>query len=154
MSPISVNYSLQVCTITAAEWISKFTRSRCGEMVELQCWQPIITSPPYVAWHQKGILQTEQFWLGERSEMVSEYALIIPAVMNHSKCLDLWMLRKSVWDQEVGKRDCVLHIMRWCLSTLGSPKYMRPAAESISVIPVSPYVYTQRDWENSCHITT
>jgi len=41
--------SLQVRTITASESISKFTRSRCGETVELEGRQPIINTPPHLA---------------------------------------------------------------------------------------------------------
>ena len=61
-------------------------------------------------------------------------------------------LGKSAWDQELGKIECVCHIMRWCQSTPGSPKYILPVAESISVIPSSPYVYRRRDLDNTCHI--
>jgi len=53
---------------------------------------------------------------------------------------------------KLGKIESVFRIMRWCLSTPGSPTYILPVAESISIIPVSPNVYILRDLENTCHI--
>jgi len=51
------------------------------------------------------------------------------AVRNHTNCVDLWKLGKRAWDQELWKIQCVFHcLMRWCLSTLGSPKYILPVA--------------------------
>ena len=73
-------------------------------------------------------------------------------IMNLTNCVDLWKLGKSVWRQELGKRECVFCIMGRCLSTLGSAKYRLPVAESISIIPVSRYVYLERDSDNTCHI--
>ena len=59
---------------------------------------------------------------------------------NHTHCVDLWKLGKSAWDQELRKIQCVFRcLMRWCLSTPGSPIYILPVAQSISAIPVSPY---------------
>jgi len=52
--PNSLDYGLQTRSITASECTSKFTRSRCGETVELEGIQPIISTPPYVAWYPKG----------------------------------------------------------------------------------------------------
>jgi hypothetical protein len=48
---------------------------------------------------------------------------------NHTKCVDLWHLGKSVWDQEQWKIQCVFRcLMRWCLSTLGFLKYILSVA--------------------------
>jgi len=52
---------------------------------------------------------------------------------NQTNCVDLWKLGKCAWDQELGKMESVFCIMRWCLSTLGSLKYILHVAYSISV---------------------
>jgi hypothetical protein len=77
-SPNSLDYGLQVrtitafqvhlqtCSTTAAECISKFTRSRYGEALELESRQPIINTPAHLAWHPKGIREKERFWFEER----------------------------------------------------------------------------------------
>jgi len=59
----------------------------------------------------------------------------------HTNCVDLWMLNKNVWNQELGKIECVFHCMMigWWLSTLRFAKYQLPIAQSISVTPVSPH---------------
>jgi len=53
-----------------------------------------------------------------------------------------WMYESSArvhGDQEMGKIECVFHIMRWCLLTLGFPKCILPIAQSVSVIAVCSY---------------
>ena len=67
-----------------------------------------------------------------------------PAMRNHTNCVDLWKLSKTAWDQELGKIVCVFRIMWWCLSTLGSAKYILPVVGTISIIPVSLYVCIER----------
>jgi hypothetical protein len=64
-----------------------------------------------------------------------------PAMMNHTNCFDLWTLSKCACDQELGKTECVFCILRWCLSTPGSSKYILPVTDSISRIHLSPHVY-------------
>jgi hypothetical protein len=54
----------------ASECISKFTRSRCGELLELEGRQPIVNTPPHLAWHPKGIREKERFWIVERRKRV------------------------------------------------------------------------------------
>jgi hypothetical protein len=53
-------------------------------------------------------------------------------------------LRKSGWDQKLGKIECVFSSydkMRWCLSTPGSPKYIPRVAHYTSIAIVSPYTH-------------
>jgi len=135
VSPISLNYGLQVCTITASECISKFTRSRCGETVELEGRQPTIHTPQHLAFIRQSRSGSRS--VGRGWEDMKGY----PAMMNQTNWMDLWKLGKGVWDQDLGKKQCEFHIMWWCLSTPVSPKYIVAVAESVSVIPVSPYVY-------------
>jgi len=73
-------------------------------------------------------------------------------VRNCTNCVNLWKLSKCARDQELGKRECVFSIMRWCLSTPGSPIYILPVIECILVIPISLYVYILRDLVNTRHI--
>ena len=100
VSPNSHDYGLQVCRITATKSISKlahvrprrshdhrlhthsttasecitqFTRSHCGATVEIEGRLPIINTPPHLAWHPKGILEKEWFWLEERRKRVRGY---------------------------------------------------------------------------------
>jgi len=72
--PSSNDHSLQVYVETrstmASECISKFTRSRCGEALELQGRQPIMKTPPHLAWHPKGIRENERFWLEDHRKRV------------------------------------------------------------------------------------
>jgi len=43
----------------------------------------------------------------------------------HRNCVDLSKLGKSAWDQELWKIQCVFRcMMRWCLATPRSPKYI------------------------------
>jgi len=65
------------------------------------------------------------------------------AMMNSKNCLVLWHFSKCGWDQELGKIDCIFRIMRWCLCIPGSPKYIFPLAQSVSVIPRSLYAPLQ-----------
>jgi len=134
--PSSHDHSLQTRTITALECISKFTWSPCGETVELEGRQLIINTPPHLAWHPKGIVEKAQFWLEERGrgwEDMKGY----PDMMNHTNCVDLWMLGTSALDQELGKIECVFRIMRWCLSSPGFPKYILP------VVHLRMYIYRE-----------
>jgi len=80
-------------------------------MVELECRQPIINILPHLAWHLKGILETERFWLEEHRKRVRGYDRI-PGhgeppkvggsmkarqkwVRNHKNYVDLGKLGKS-----------------------------------------------------------
>jgi hypothetical protein len=79
--------------------------------VELEGRQPIINTPPHLAWHPKGILEKEQFWLEERRKRVRGYERIPGRddlhkfrgsmnawqefVRNHTNCVDLRTLGKS-----------------------------------------------------------
>jgi len=74
-----------------------------------------------------------------------------PAMMNHTNCVDISKLGKGVWDQQLWKIEFGFRIMRWCLSNLGSAKYILPVDESVSIIPVSPYVHILRDLDKFCH---
>jgi len=48
---------------------------------------------------------------------------------NNTFFVDLWKLGKTVWNQELWTIQCVFCCwMRWCLSTLGFPKYILPVA--------------------------
>jgi len=61
---------LQTRSIAASECITKFTWSRCGETLELDCRQAIINTLPHLAWHPKGIHENERFWLEEHRKRV------------------------------------------------------------------------------------
>jgi len=64
------------------------------------------------------------------------------ATRNHTNCVALWKLCKSVWEPRAGKdRVCIslYDMMRWYLSTPGSPKYKLCVTQFIFDIPVSPY---------------
>ena len=68
---------LQTRSIMASECNYEFTRSPCGETLELEGRQPIINTPPHLAWHLKGIRQKERFWLEERRQMVKGSKYIV-----------------------------------------------------------------------------
>jgi len=76
-SPNLLNHSipvhLQTRSIMASENITTFTRSRCGQQVELEGRQPIIVIPLHRAWHPKGILKEGQFRLKEHRKRVRAY---------------------------------------------------------------------------------
>jgi len=126
-------------------------------MLELEDRHPIINTLLHLTWHPKGICETERFWLEQHRKKVKGYEETPghdephilrgsmnawqKCVRNHTNCVDLWKLGHSSRHQGLGKIECVFGIMRWCLSTPGSSKYILPVAESIAVIPVSPYVY-------------
>ena len=143
-SPNSLDPGLQVhlqnCLITAWECISQFNRLHCGETEELKSRQPIINTLPHLVWHQKGIHGKEPFYLEKRKKRVRWYEGI-PSHDDPHKLRGCKKLGKSAWNQELGKIECVLHMMSWCVSTPGSLNYILPVAESISDIPVSPSVY-------------
>jgi len=65
--------NLQTGSIMASACIAEFTRLQCGETLELEGRQPIINTPPHLARHTKGILETELFWLGEHRMRVRGY---------------------------------------------------------------------------------
>jgi len=91
---------------------------------------------------------TQIEWIHERSARLPEEPHTLrgsikgrqECVRNHMNGVDLLKLGNSAWDQQLGKIEYVIRIMWWCLSTLGSPKYILPVAEPISSIPVSLYV--------------
>ena len=76
-SPYSPYHSLQVRlqthSVIASQFIAKGIRSRCGETVKLGGRLPNINIPPYLAWHPKGILQTDRFWIEECRKRVRGY---------------------------------------------------------------------------------
>jgi len=63
-SPNSLHHSLKVYlwtqSITASECMSRFSRSQCGETMQVNGRQPIINTSPYLAWYPKGILEKER----------------------------------------------------------------------------------------------
>jgi len=154
VSPNSLDYSLQTRSIMASQCISKFSQSQCGETVELEGRQPMMKTLPHLALYPKGIHEKEWFQFKERRKRVRWYDSLLRhdephklhVSMNawqewmriHTDWVDLRKLGKSAWDKELGKIVCII---RWCLSTPGSPKYILPFAESITVMPVSQYVY-------------
>ena len=104
---------LQTHLITASKLISKFTRSQCGETVELDSGLPIIKIPPHLTCHPKGILQKQLLWLEKHQKRVRGYEGLSghdephtlcgsmnawqECVRNHTKCVDLWKLHNSAW---------------------------------------------------------
>jgi hypothetical protein len=88
--------SLQASSITAVECISKFTRSRCGALLQLDGPHRIVTTLPHLAWHAVGIREHERIWyddVGRRWDDMKGYA----AMMNYTNCMDQWMHVKSLW---------------------------------------------------------
>ena len=102
--------------------------------------QRALLSTPHHTSHRDWRAFMRKYSSGSRSigsglEDIQEF----PAVKNHTNCVDLWMLCKSGWDEQLRKIELVFHIMGWCLSTQGSAKYIIPVPQSTSVIPESPY---------------
>jgi len=147
-----LNVYLQTHSITAYIWISILARSR-PRSVHLSSldhgvvkhWSENAGSPSSTLHHTShGIRREFLTKRGSGPRNVGKGWADLKgylAMMNHTNSVDLWKLGNSVWDQELGKIDCVFHIMRWCLSTRRSPKYILPVPESISGIPLSLYVY-------------
>jgi len=98
-----------------------------------------------VTYKSSHVCEKERFWLEEHTKWLRGcYRLPCckephklhgsikarqECLMNHTSCMDLWKLGKSAWDQELWKIQCVFCcLMRWCLPTLGSPKYILPVA--------------------------
>jgi len=54
----------------ASGCIAKYTRTLCGETVELEGRQHIISSPPHLTWHPKRTLGKEQFCPEEHRKRV------------------------------------------------------------------------------------
>jgi len=142
-------------SIKASKGISKFTQSRCSVTPELEGQETINETLPHLSWHLKGICEKEGIWLEDHGERVRGYEGVPSheerhksggsikarqeSVRDYPNCVNLPKLGKSEWDQELGKVECVFLIMRWCLFTPESPKYLLPIAQSISVLPSSPY---------------
>jgi hypothetical protein len=59
--------------ITASQCIAEFTRSQCGDTVELEGRQPIINTPPHLTWYPKGNHRKERFYLMECRKRVRGY---------------------------------------------------------------------------------
>jgi hypothetical protein len=74
--PSSHDHGLQTGTITASESISKFTRSRCSDTVDVEARQHILITRPHLVWHLKGILEIERFRLEEHRKRVKGYERI------------------------------------------------------------------------------
>jgi len=56
----------------ALEFMSKFTRSQCGESLELEGRQPINKALLHLAWHPKAVGGIVWFWLEEHRKRVRE----------------------------------------------------------------------------------
>jgi len=161
---------LQTQSITASDYISKqITASKCFSKLArlsplnvslssldhgvVKWWSLLAASPSSTLRCTSYGIQREflrksgSCWrrVGRGWEDMKGY----PAMMNHTNCVDpwmlgksawgtthcmgLWMLGNSAWDQELGKIECIFCIVRWCLSTQGSAKYVLPVAESIAI---------------------
>jgi hypothetical protein len=69
---------------------------------------------------------------------------------NYTHYMDIWMLCNSTWHQVWGMLDTVFYIMRWCLSTSGSLKWILLVTDSSCIIPVSllsQYLCIYQCWE-------
>jgi len=125
-APRSRDHGILTRTSPGLECISLFTRSRFGETLALEGRKPILNTPPHLAWHLRGILDNERFWLEEHWKRVKEYEGIPGhdephksrgsmnawqmCVSNHTKCMDISKLSKCAWDQELGQIQCVFRI--------------------------------------------
>jgi len=115
----SLDHSHQVhlvtCIITASKRISKLDPSWPASVSLILDDHSVVKRPrPYGI--RREFLWNSGFCLGSITrgwEDMHGY----PAVRNHTNCVDLWKLGMRVWDQEMGKIDCVFRMMRWCLYT-------------------------------------
>ena len=88
-------------------------RWRSGETVEVENRGPIINTPPHLSRHPTGIRETEQFWLEESRKIMRGYDTTWRLGSTHL-CGSTRSLRRSEWDQKMGKIECVIRcIMRW-----------------------------------------
>jgi len=135
--PHSLDHGLQVhlqtLSIAASKCISKLTQS-----------QPPSASPKSLDHGFQLHLQTRSI---AASKCISKLAQSQPPSassnsLNPGLRVYLWVHSIVIFRRtsNLGKIECVFRIMR-CLFTPGSPKYILPVAESISVIHVSPNVY-------------
>jgi len=101
----------QTHSMAALEGISKFNRSRYGEILELESRQPIINTPPRLEWHSKGVHEKERIWLKQLGKRVRGYEEIPghdepptlhvlmkawpECVRIYTNCVDLQKLGKS-----------------------------------------------------------
>jgi len=125
-SPKSLDYSLQVRTIMASNWISELARS----------WPPSASRNS----HDHGLqvrTNTASKFARSRPPSAPPYSL------DHGGGVYLRVHSIVIFRyiSTLGKIVCVFRIMRWYLSTPGSPKYLLPVHESIAIVPVSPNVY-------------
>jgi len=133
-SPKSLDHGFQTCSIAASKCISKHTGA-----------PPPSASPNSLNHVLQVHLQTR---LIAASQCISTFAQsrppsAFPNSLDHGLGVYPWvhlivLFRRT---SKLGKIVSEIHIMRWWLSTPGSPTYILPVAESISVIPVSPNVY-------------
>jgi len=160
ISPNSLGHGLelyhQTRSIRILKCISNLARSSSQSVLLSSLAHGVVTLWSYKADSPSSTLH--QTWNGIQKEFMRQSGSIsrriwwwfenmkgYPALINHTNCVDLRKLSKSASEQDLGKIECVFHIMRWCLSTPRStprsPKYTLPVAESVSVVLVSPYVY-------------
>jgi len=67
-----------------------------------------------------------------------KYMMGYLAGINNTHWIDLYTLRYSVWNQELGMIKCVSPIER-CLYTPVYPQYLLPIVQSISIVPKFQY---------------
>jgi hypothetical protein len=67
---------------------------RCGETTELEGREPIISTPPHLSGHPKGIREKERFWPEDGSKRVRRYDRV-PGCEEPRNCVDLRNLGKS-----------------------------------------------------------
>jgi len=151
--PSSYDQSLQTCLITFSQCVSKFTQWLCGEMVKLHFRRPIINSQLHRSWHLKGIHEEERFWLEEGKRIwrntqpwwPTQIAWIYEHLARvhekpHKGCGSIKAWQESVAQRAGKDRVCISYNAMMSIYP-GFPKYILPVVESISVIPVSSYVY-------------
>ena len=146
----SLHYRLQVHTYMAPKCISNYVQSRLRtaspSSLDHDLLNLLLTKAVSLSWtfrhtsqglsrellrkRSSGSMNVERGW-----EEIKEY----PAIKNHSNCVDQWKLGHSLSDEELGNIWWGFRIRQLCRYTPGFPKYILPVADSVSVIPVSPY---------------
>jgi hypothetical protein len=109
----------------------------CGETAEIEGREPIVNTPPHLSRHPKGIREKVRFWLEEHRKRVRGY----DTIPGREEPRESTKSRKECMRPRAGKdRVCIsLYGKMMCIYPGVSQIYILPVAQSISVIPVSPY---------------
>ena len=132
--------------------------SRWGETAELEGREPIINTLPHLLWHPNEIGQNEPFWPEECRKRVRSYHSTRPwgsmksqtlRVRSHdgkdTVCNSLYgkMWYGTRWSETLSTPGSPIYILHVAPSVSSTPVFWSAhEAQSISVIPVSPYTHS------------